>query len=62
MNIHIEAVHEEKKQLKCDICDAKYAQKSNLNTHAAVHDVKKALKCDTCYTKFAFESAYCFSS
>ena len=45
MNKHIASVHEEKKPFKCDICDAKFANKPNLNRHiAAIHNGKKPYK------------------
>ncbi len=39
---YISTVHEEKKEFKCDICDASFTQKRNLNVHiASVHEGKK---------------------
>ena len=46
MNQHIRGFHGEK-TLKCDICDATFTQKSNLNNHkASVHEKKKVFICD----------------
>ena len=40
--MHIAAVHEGRKRFKCDTCDAKFTQKSKLNTHVAtVHEEMK---------------------
>ena len=45
------------KPFKCDTCEAKFTQKSNLNTHiAAIHEGRKRLKCDTCDAKFTQKS------
>ena len=39
---HINLVHEGRKPIKCDLFDASFSQKSDLNRHiAAVHEGKK---------------------
>ena len=51
------SVHEEKKPFKCDICDYRCSQKSNMNKHvASVHEGKKPFKCDICDYSFSQKS------
>ena len=39
---HISSVHEGIKPFKCNICEAKFARKSHLNSHStSVHERKK---------------------
>ena len=48
--MHVATVHEGQKQFKCDICNAKFGHKCNLNKH--VHEGKKQFKCDICNAHF----------
>ena len=50
-------MHDGKKSLKtfkCDLCDANYSQKLNLDSHfRSVHEGKRSFKCDICNASFA---------
>ena len=49
LNQNVATVHEENKQLKCDICNTNFRQKGNLDQHVAtVHEENKQFKCDIC--------------
>ena len=42
-----------KKPFKCNICDASFTQKGNLNGHvASIHEGKKPFKCSICDASF----------
>ena len=42
------------KTFRCDLCDANYSQKSNLDSHfRSVHEGKRPFKCDICNASFA---------
>ena len=58
---HISTVHEEKKELKCNRCDAKFAKKFCLNSHIKLvhetfHEGNRPLKCEKCDAEFNKES------
>ena len=45
------------KQFKCDICNVRFGQKSNLNNHVeTVYEGKKRFKCDICNAEFGQKS------
>ena len=49
MNNRVAAVHDVKKDFKCDICETTFNKKNNLNVHVAtVHEGKKPFECDRC--------------
>ena len=37
---------------KCQTCDKRFSNKSNLNQHIKIHDELKAFKCDVCFKAF----------
>ena len=42
------------KTFRCDLCDANYSQKSNLDNYfRSVHEGKRPFKCDICNASFA---------
>ena len=42
MNTYVATIHEGKKQNKCDICNAEFGEKGDLNRHVAiVHEGQK---------------------
>ena len=46
-------VHEEKKPLNCNACDASFAEKGNLNTNVTyVHEEIKHFECNICEVSF----------
>ena len=51
MNVHIiiGSVHENKKAFKCNICDASFTKKGNLNVPIL------SFKCNTCEPSFAWK-------
>ena len=55
MKKHITAVHEDKKPIKCNVCEKHFNTKYQLNGHiAAVHEgigPYKCLKCDASFLK-----------
>ena len=57
MKGHIATIHEGKKQFKCNLCNTKFGEKSNLRRHiVTVHEGKKLFKCDICNAKFGGKS------
>ena len=53
MKRHVVVVHEGRKRFKCEICNAEFGQKSDLNKHVAVvHEGKKQFTCDICNSEF----------
>ena len=45
---------EEKKPLKCDICDYSFSRKDHMKKHvASVHEGNKPFKCDICDYSFS---------
>jgi KRAB domain-containing zinc finger protein len=54
---HVASVHEEEKPIKCDICDYRFSQKSQMKRHvASVHEEEKPFKCDICEYSFSQKS------
>ena len=54
MKGHHLLVHEGMKYVKCNICDANFAQKAHLNGHmASVHEGKTPFKCSIYDASFA---------
>ena len=54
MKGHHLLVHEGMKDFKCNICDASFAQKAQLNGHmASVHEGKTPFKCSIYDATFA---------
>jgi uncharacterized C2H2 Zn-finger protein len=54
MKEHIERVHEQKKNFKCNICDVSFKSRQGLTRHIlAVHEGKKLFECNYCEKKFA---------
>ena len=48
-------VHEQKKSFKCNICEAAFSQKVNLNRHIeSVHKEKKPFKCNKSMSESTF--------
>ena len=46
---HIESVHEDNIQFKCDYCDYSCDLKDNLQQHvASIHEDKKPFRCESC--------------
>lgn len=55
LQLHITAVHGEKKHFKCDICKATFSHKTSLKRHvAAIHEGKNTFKCDECDARFNY--------
>ena len=53
MSITTTSEHKGHKQFKCDICNAIYGRRGNLNKHVAtVHEGSKQFNCDICNAKF----------
>ena len=54
MNRHVASVHEGINLFKCEVCDYKFSQKSDMKKHvASVHEGKKPFKCDICdYSRY----------
>ena len=51
---HINSVHEDQKNYKCDLCDKAFTQIWNLKTHInSVHEGLKNHKCDLCDKNFS---------
>ncbi len=53
MKRHVATVHEERKQIECDICNVKFTLKQMMIHHVAVvHEGNKQFNCDICNTNF----------
>ena len=53
VSIKTVSCHVGKEEFKCNLCNANFDQKSNLNTHiSTVHEEKKQFKCDICNAEF----------
>ena len=49
----VHQVHESKKPFKCNKCDTKFTQKSDLKSHCeSVHEGQKSFKCKVCESTF----------
>ena len=59
---HISSIHEEKRLVKCNLCDNKL-EKSGLKKHIAiVHEGKKPFKCNICGGFFSEKSTLSYHS
>ena len=55
LNYH-NRIHTGEKSHKCDICGARFQNRSNLRRHTRIHTGEKPYKCDTCGIKFGDSS------
>ena len=46
--MHIKSIHEERKDLKCSICNSLFARQATLRSHIKTHEKHKPFQCKTC--------------
>ena len=53
LTVHISTVHEEKKHLKCELCEFKSSYKNVMKQHLSIHSSEKHFQCDICDKGFS---------